>query len=354
MKLPNNLMSVKLTSYSHGAGCGCKIAPAVLDTILSNTRDTLHFPSLLVGNHSNDDAAVMDLGNGTAMISTTDFFMPIVDDAFDFGRIAATNAISDVYAMGGKPLMAIAILGWPIDKIAPEEAGRVLDGAKQICEEAGIPLAGGHSIDSPEPIFGLAVSGIVNVNNIKKNNTAKEGDLLFITKPIGVGTISTAAKKGIATEKDIAAAIASMTTLNKIGETLGNYEEVHAMTDITGFGLFGHLIEMAEGSGLSAEIEFKNVKVLDGLKPYLDQYAIPAITYRNWNSYGEKINEVGVDALHIGCDPQTSGGLLIAIQPSFEKKLLEIFRQFNISPDQFKCVGQMNAKGEKVVEVKEG
>lgn len=346
-------MSVKLTSYSHGAGCGCKIAPAVLDKILSNTRNTLHFPALLVGNQSNDDAAVMDLGNGTAMISTTDFFMPIVDDAFDFGRIAATNAISDVYAMGGKPLMAIAILGWPIDKIAPEEAGRVLDGAKQICEEAGIPLAGGHSIDSLEPIFGLAVSGIVNVNNIKKNNTAREGDLLFITKPIGVGTVSTAAKKGIANENDIAAAIKSMTTLNKIGEELGGYEEVHAMTDITGFGFFGHLIEMAEGSGLTASIEFKNVSVFSGLKAYFDQNAIPAITYRNWNSYGEKINEVGVDALHIGCDPQTSGGLLISIQPEFENQLLEIFLQNNINPDQFKCVGQMIAKGEKVVVVRE-
>lgn len=347
-------MSVKLTSFSHGGGCGCKIAPSVLDKILSNTRDTLHFPTLLVGNKSNDDAAVMDLGNGTAIISTTDFFMPIVNDAFDFGRIASTNAISDVYAMGGKPLMAIAVLGWPIDKIAPEEASRVLDGAKQICEEAGIPLAGGHSIDSPEPIFGLAVTGIVNVANIKKNNSAKEGDLLFITKPLGVGAISSAAKKGIATEVDLLAAITSMTTLNKIGEELGHHNEVHAMTDITGFGLFGHLIEMAEGSGLTAEIEFKKISVFEGLKFYFDQNSIPGITYRNWNSYGEKINEIGVDALHIGCDPQTSGGLLISIKPEFETKLIAIFKKFNISPSQFNCVGQMKPKGDKVVIVNEG
>ena len=217
---------IKLTQYSHGAGCGCKISPSVLDVILKNNEAKMHYPLLLVGNNSRDDAAVFDLGNGTAMISTTDFFMPIVDDPFEFGRIAATNAISDVYAMGGTPNMAIAILGWPIDKLAPEIAGLVVAGGSKACFDAGIPLAGGHSIDCPEPIFGLAVNGLVDIKHLKKNNTAKKGDFLFLTKNLGVGIISTASKKGIAEEKDLAIAIESMTTLNKIGSALGKLNGV--------------------------------------------------------------------------------------------------------------------------------
>jgi selenide,water dikinase len=211
----------RLTQFSHGAGCGCKISPAVLDVILQTNEMPPDFANLLVGNHSRDDAAVYDLGNGTALISTTDFFMPIVDDAFDFGRIAATNAISDVYAMGGKPIMAIAILGWPIDKLTPEIAGQVVAGGRKVCADAGIPLAGGHSIDSPEPIFGLAVNGIVPIENLKKNDTAQEGDVLFLTKALGVGILSTASKRGILAEEDHAQAVASMTTLNSIGAELG-------------------------------------------------------------------------------------------------------------------------------------
>ena len=247
-------LKVKLTQFSHGYGCGCKIAPQVLDVILKGNETKSFFKGLIVGNDSRDDAAVMDMGNGIGLISTTDFFMPIVDDPFHFGRIAATNAISDVYAMGGTPSMAVAILGWPIDKLAPEIAAQVVAGGRSICEEAGIPLAGGHSIDSPEPIFGLAVSGFVPFENLKKNNTAQEGDLLFLTKPIGVGIFTTASKKELLSEADLDTAIKCMSTLNKIGASLGKIKNIHALTDVTGFGLFGHLIEMAEGSGFSAEI----------------------------------------------------------------------------------------------------
>lgn len=340
---------IKLTSYSHGFGCGCKIAPSVLDVILKNNIASTHFLNLLVGNKDRDDAAVYDLGNGSGLISTTDFFMPIVDNPYDFGRIAATNAISDVYAMGGSPVMAIAILGWPVDKISPEVAAEVLRGGRSVCEEAGIPLAGGHSIDSPEPIFGLSVNGFVDIKNLKKNNSAEVGDLIFLTKSLGVGIITTAAKKGIALPDDILKAIDSMTCLNKIGVELGRIEGVHAMTDITGFGLFGHLIEMAEGSNLSAKIDFQKLPVINGLKPYLDQYAIPAITYRNWNSYSIKINEIGADALHIGCDPQTSGGLLIAVKPTFKNEIIELFRSFNLNETCMQPIGTFIPKVEKVV-----
>lgn len=316
---------IKLTQFSHGYGCGCKISPAVLEAILKNNDSGSAHPFLLVGNQSRDDAAVFDLQNGTALISTTDFFMPVVDDPFDFGRIAATNALSDVYAMGGKPVLAIAILGWPVDKLAPEIAGRVIEGARSICEEAGIPLGGGHSIDSPEPFFGLAVNGIAAISNIRKNNSAREGDLLFLTKPLGVGIITTAAKKEIVKPEHLSEAIRLMTTLNKIGEEFGKMEEVHALTDVTGFGLFGHLIEMAEGSNLSAALDLDHVPVIEGIDVYLDQFSIPAITYRNWNSYGSKIQEPDVRWLHLGCDPQTSGGLLVAVDPDHAAKS-DVFR----------------------------
>lgn len=347
------MQEIKLTSFSHGFGCGCKIAPSVLDVILKNNIASSHFPNLLVGNKDKDDAAVYDMGNGSGLISTTDFFMPIVDDPFNFGRIAATNAISDVYAMGGTPVMAIAILGWPVDKIAPEVAAEVLRGGRAVCDEAGIPLAGGHSIDSPEPIFGLSVNGFVDLKNLKKNNNAKAGDIIFLTKSLGVGIITTAVKKGIALPDDLSRAIESMTTLNRIGVELGMLEGVHAMTDVTGFGLFGHLIEMAEGSNLSVEINFEKVPVINGLKPYLDQYAIPAITYRNWNSYSNKINEIGADALHIGCDPQTSGGLLIAVDPNLKNEIIELFQKIDLSENCLFPIGTFIPRGEKVVLINE-
>jgi len=305
-------MSIKLTAFSHGAGCGCKLSPAVLSEILSGEKQQV-FQNLLVGNSDRDDAAVYDLDGTTAIISTTDFFMPIVDDPADFGGIAAVNAISDIYAMGGTPVMAIAILGWPIDKISTDVARQVLDGAKAICTQAGIPLAGGHSIDAPEPIFGLAVTGSAPVEVIKRNGDGQEGDLLYLTKPVGVGLITTAQKKGIARPEDLELAIKSMLTLNKLGAVLAYRPEVHAMTDVTGFGLAGHLIEMAESSGLSAIIDHTKIPILPCTNHYLGLGTSPGGTSRNWQSYSEKVNCPANFDFRIIADPQTSGGLLVSI-----------------------------------------
>ncbi|MGI4729836.1 MAG: selenide, water dikinase SelD [Janthinobacterium lividum] len=307
------LKDIKLTQYSHGAGCGCKISPAILDKILHSPITAPPDARLLVGNDKRDDAAVFDLGNGTALISTTDFFMPIVDDAYDFGRIASANAISDVYAMGGKPVLAIAILGWPIDKLPPETAQRVLEGARAVCAEAGITLAGGHSIDCPEPVFGLAVNGLINISQLKQNSTATAGCKLYLTKALGVGVLSTAQKRGILKPEDAAIALKSMTTLNKLGAVLAGLESVKAMTDVTGFGLLGHLSEMCEGSNLQAMIEFEKVPKIASIAGYLAQDCIPGGTQRNWNSYGHKIGNLTDLQKQILADPQTSGGLLVAV-----------------------------------------
>lgn len=346
----------KLTQFSRGAGCGCKIAPKVLDEILKTNIATPANSKLLVGNSSKDDAAVYDLGNGTALISTTDFFMPIVDDAFDFGRIASANAISDVYAMGGKPLLAVAILGWPVDKLPAELAQKVLDGSRKICEEAGIPLAGGHSIDSAEPIFGLAVTGLVDIKNLKKNNTAKPGDVLFLTKPLGVGVLSTAQKRSVIKEEHVAVMINQMTQLNKIGEALGTIEGVTAMTDVTGFGLLGHLIEMAEGAGCAAEINYSALPVADGVKEYLAQRIVPDATYRNWNSYSTKTGfEKGVnvmEAFNLLPDPQTNGGLLIAVDTA-AVDIVKFLLKENGLGDFAEPIGKMTVISEKTVLVKQ-
>jgi len=319
---------IKLTQYSHGAGCGCKISPAILDKILHSPIAAIPDARLLVGNDKRDDAAVLDLGNGTALISTTDFFMPIVDDAYDFGRIASANAISDVYAMGGKPVLAIAILGWPIEKLAPEVAQKVLEGARAICAEAGITLAGGHSIDCPEPVFGLAVNGMVNIAQLKQNSTATAGCRLYLTKALGVGILSTAQKRGLLKPEDAAIALKSMTTLNKAGERFAAMEGVKALTDVTGFGLLGHLSEMCEGSGVSAAIEFDKVPVIPSLPYYLEQKCFPGGTQRNWNSYGHKIGAITDEQRYILADPQTSGGLLVAVEEdsceAFEQLLNEL------------------------------
>jgi len=306
---------IKLTQYSHGAGCGCKISPAILDKILHSPIKTPIDPRLLVGNAERDDAAVWDLNDGQALISTTDFFMPIVDDPYDFGRIASANAISDVYAMGGKPILAIAILGWPIDKLPPETAQKVLEGSRAICAEAGISLAGGHSIDCPEPVFGLAVNGLVAINQLKRNSTATPGCRLFLTKALGVGILSTAQKKGLLQPQDAAIALKSMTTLNSVGEKLSQIQGVKAMTDVTGFGLLGHLAEMCEGSQVSATIEFGKIPTIATIQHYLDQNCIPGGTRRNWASYGHKIGPLTEEQRYILADPQTSGGLLIAAAP---------------------------------------
>ncbi|PPK84285.1 selenophosphate synthase [Neolewinella xylanilytica] len=308
---------IKLTEFSHGAGCGCKIAPAVLDQILAQTAPGSPFPHLLVGNSERDDAAVYDLGDGTAAISTTDFFMPIVDDPLTFGRIAATNAISDVYAMGGTPLMAIAILGWPVDKLPPEVAGQVVEGGRQACADAGIPLAGGHSIDSPEPIFGLAVTGRVSIDRLKKNGGARVGDLLYLTKPLGVGILSTAQKQKKLRDRDALLATEQMVRLNDIGPVLAGIDGVHSMTDVTGFGLLGHLSEMCAASGTSARVEMDRVPLIDVavLDYYLSQGCIPGGTKRNFASYGHKIRLNNDRQQYLLADPQTSGGLLVAVRP---------------------------------------
>jgi len=312
---------IRLTQFSHGSGCGCKIAPAVLDEILKGHAPQLNFPGLLVGSESKDDAAILDIGQDNCLISTTDFFTPIVDDAFDFGRIAAANAISDVYAMGGKPVLALAILGFPVEKIPASIAREIIAGAKTICKEAGIPLAGGHSIDSPEPIFGLAVNGLVKKENIRCNNTAKAGDLLYLTKALGTGIMAAALKRNKIIDNDLKNAIESMVKLNKVGMELAEYSEVHAMTDVTGFGLLGHLIEMCEGSDLSAEINFNDVPLLGGIKHYMDQFIIPDNTYRNWNAYEKKVVGINSSAFMPLCDPQSSGGLLVSVDPSFETEI---------------------------------
>jgi selenide, water dikinase len=343
---------IRLTQYSHGGGCGCKIAPQVLEEILKSNIAMPDNKNLLVGNSSKDDAAVYDIGNGQALISTTDFFTPIVDDPFDFGRIASANAISDIYAMGGKPILAIAILGWPIEKLPAEVAHRVIEGSRSACMEANIPLAGGHSIDSPEPFFGLAVNGLINIENLKRNDTAKEGDLLFLTKPLGVGILTTAQKRGKLPPEHLPMLIKQLGTINKIGEELGHIKGVNAMTDVTGFGLQGHLIEMTEGSNLSVELNYSKVPILPAAKEYLQQKISPDATTRNWNAYSKKINfEKGVnviEAFGILPDPQTNGGLLIAVEEGSADQVKALLDKYGLQAHK-EPIGRMVKRQEKVI-----
>ncbi len=306
-------------------------------------------PLLLVGNDHRDDAAVYDLGTGSAIISTTDFFTPIVDDPFTFGRIAATNAISDVYAMGGKPLLAIAILGWPVKVLSAEIAQKVLEGGRSVCAEAGINLAGGHSIESPEPIFGLAVTGSVEIDKLKRNDCATTRCKLLLTKPIGVGILTTAQKHGILSEEDAGVAIEIMSGLNIIGIQLADVPGVRAMTDVTGFGLLGHLVEMCEGANLSAEIEYAKVPKLPMLDKYLANKTIPGGTNRNWDSYGSKISLPNPALKNILCDPQTSGGLLLAVSPDAENEVQDILMQNGIETEVF---GEFTERKETLILVK--
>ncbi|MBA3970617.1 MAG: selenide, water dikinase SelD [Bacteroidetes bacterium] len=339
---------IKLTQYSHGAGCGCKIAPHMLEQILKSNITAPDNDKLIVGNSSKDDAAVYDIGNGQALISTTDFFMPIVDDAVDFGKIASANAISDVYAMGGKPLMAVAILGWPINKLSTDLAQKVIEGARIICAEANIPLAGGHSIDSPEPIFGLAVTGIIDLKNLKKNDTAKEGDLIYITKKIGVGILTTAEKKGLLKPEHAGLAAKQMMELNKAGEKFGALNYVTAMTDVTGFGLLGHLIEMAEGANLTAEINYSKVPLISDLNFYTSQMCVPDNSFRNWSGYDPKVSGITGDSLLTLCDPQTNGGLLVTIAPNFRSDFEALLIQEGMK-EFAEPIGIMKKKNEKVI-----
>ena len=341
--------NVRLTQYSHGAGCGCKISPQVLDTILRTQIAPFADPNLLVGNESKDDAAVYDLGNGTAVISTTDFFMPIVDDPYDFGRIAATNAISDIYAMGGKPIMAIAILGWPVNVLAPEIAQKVIEGGRAVCRDAGISLAGGHSIDAPEPIFGLAVTGIVDTDRIKRNDKAEAGCKLFLTKPLGIGVLTTAEKKSKLEEEHKGLARDWMCKLNKPGADFADVAGVKALTDVTGFGLLGHLSEICEGSGVKAKVWFDQVPHLPGVFDYIEQGCVPGGTERNFASYGDKIAPMTAEQKALLCDPQTSGGLLLAVAPGSEDEIAEIAKHHNI---ELQAIGELfEQDGSALIEV---
>jgi selenide,water dikinase len=312
---------IRLTQYSHGAGCGCKISPSVLEVILSGSGAQHLDPRLWVGNASRDDAAVYaidGLDSGRGVVSTTDFFMPIVDDPFDFGRIAATNAISDIYAMGGDPLLAIAILGWPVNVLPPEVARDVVAGGRKACDDAGIPLAGGHSIDAPEPIFGLAVTGLVDRAHLKRNDTATDGCRLYLTKPLGIGVLTTAEKKGLLRREDTNLARDWMCQLNRPGSRFGRLPGVRAMTDVTGFGLLGHLVEMADGSGLTAWLDYASVPLLPQVTHYVEAGCVPGGTQRNFDSYGHRIAPLDAARRAVLCDPQTSGGLLVAVAPEGE------------------------------------
>ncbi len=341
---------IKLTQFSKGGGCGCKIAPSVLQQIVQSTG--IAYNNLLVGNESSDDAAVYQINDSDAIISTTDFFLPIVDDPFDFGRIAAANAISDVYAMGGTPLMAIAILGFPIEKLPLEIAQRILEGGQSICKEANIPLAGGHTIDSADPIYGLAVTGRIDIKDLKKNIGAKQGDVLFLTKPLGTGLLATALKRGLLEEAHYQSLVQQMTSLNNIGIELAKITGVSAMTDVTGFGLLGHLIEMAEGSNISVELTYTNIPKMEGADEYLKLRTIPDATFRNWNSYSKKVQFAkGVnvmEAFNLLPDPQTNGGLLIAVDPGSVDEMKSIFLKNGLHK-HIEPIGICIEKGEKTI-----
>ena len=302
----------------------------MLGTILHSELEKFYDPNLLVGNETADDAAVYDLGNGTAIISTTDFFMPIVDDPFDFGRIAATNAISDIFAMGGKPIMAIAILGFPINKLPAEVAQQIVEGGRAACATAGIALAGGHSIDAPEPIFGLAVTGVIPTEKVKRNASATAGCELFLTKPLGIGILTTAEKRGILKPEHQHLARDAMCQMNLIGAEFSKLDEVKAMTDVTGFGLLGHLKEVCEGSNLRAEVNFTDIQTLDGVQDYIAQGSVPGGTNRNFESYGHLISPLTDEQKAVLCDPQTSGGLLVAVESQAVEKIQQIANAMNV------------------------
>lgn len=319
----------RLTSLAHGGGCGCKIAPDVLRDILRNTRHFPAPPELLVGIETSDDAAVYRLSDTQALVATTDFFMPVVDDPFDFGRIAATNAISDIYAMGGTPIMALALVGMPIDMLSPHTIGRILEGGESICAQAGIPVAGGHSIDSVEPIYGLVVMGLVHPDHIKRNRNARAGDVLILGKPLGVGVYSSAIKKDLLDSYGYRQMIDSTTRLNTPGKRFADMDGVHAMTDVTGFGLLGHLLELCRGSELGATVDIARVPLLPGVSALAENGAVTGASRRNWAAYGQDVAlDAGITPVHqaLLTDPQTSGGLLVACAPDAVDAVLSVFR----------------------------
>lgn len=321
---------IKLTSFSHGGGCGCKIAPGILAEILKNTNGFPVPKELMVGIETADDAAVYKLNEEQALIATTDFFMPIVDDPFDFGRIAATNAISDVYAMGGTPIMALALVGMPINKLPIEVIGQIIRGGESICAEAGIPIAGGHTIDSVEPIYGLVVLGLVHPSKVKRNADAKAGDVLILGKPLGVGILSAALKKEALDAAGYAAMIANSTKLNKPGKALSDMPQVHAMTDVTGFGLLGHLLELARGAGLTAKLRMSHIPLLPNVQQLAEDGFVTGASGRNWAGYGHDVvlsEMITASQQMLLTDPQTSGGLLVSCAPDVVNEVLELFRR---------------------------
>jgi selenide,water dikinase len=341
-------MEIRLTEYSHGSGCGCKIAPELLETILEGVKTGNEYPNLIVGNDHKDDAAVMSIGDGRAIISTTDFFMPIVDDPYDFGRIAATNALSDIYAMGGNPLMAISIFGWPIDKLSEQIGKKVIEGGRRVCEEAGIPLAGGHSIDSPEPIFGLAVTGIIDEENIKANSGARAGDKIYLTKPLGIGILTTAEKRKILVPEDRGRASNWMLKANRVGVELAFEKGVTAITDVTGFGLVGHLSEICQASEVTARLDFERIPTLEGLNKYLDQNCTPGGTQKNYKTYHQLVNELSDYQKNILFDPQTSGGLLVTVNPAAINEVEKIFTKNNTSAV---CIGELTEVNNPLIRI---
>ena len=334
----------RLTSLSHGGGCGCKISPGILSELLQGALPGARYPDLLVGAETSDDAAVYRLNDDQAIVATTDFFMPIVDDPFDFGRIAATNALSDVYAMGARPLLALAIVGMPINTLSRESIRDILRGGEAVCAQAGIPIAGGHSIDSVEPIYGLAVTGVVDPKKVKRNSRAQEGDLLVLGKPLGVGILSAAFKKDLLDDAAYRALIDATTQLNVPGMELANLPGVHAMTDVTGFGLLGHLLEMCRGSGLGARIEADRVPLLPGVWALAESGIATGASARNWLSYGNDVrslNPVSAPLQAILTDPQTSGGLLVACDPKELPSAQSIFVRLGFA--HASVIGRMTA-----------
>jgi selenide,water dikinase len=336
----------RLTSLAHGGGCGCKIAPGVLRDILSNMKGFALPPALLVGIDTSDDAAVYLLNEHQALIATTDFFMPVVDDPFDFGRIAATNAISDVYAMGGTPIFALALVGMPINLLSTDTIGQILAGGQSVCQAAGIPVAGGHSIDSVEPIYGLVVLGLAHPSRIKRNASAQAGDVLVLGKPIGVGVLSAALKKEQLSAQGYAQMIATTTRLNTPGVDLAALAGVHAMTDVTGFGLAGHALELARGSGMDVQIHWSAVPLLEGVRELAEQGHVTGASARNWSGYGADVRlpASGFDAIDqaLLSDPQTSGGLLVSCAPSAVDDVMALFARHGFA--QAAVVGQVVEK----------
>jgi len=323
-------MQIRLTEYAHGGGCGCKIAPGILSQLLGESGARSIFPDLLVGYDHADDAAVYRLNDSQALVATTDFFMPVVDDPFDFGRIAATNAISDIYAMGATPIMALAVVGMPVNKLPVEVMRRILEGGESVCREAGIPLAGGHSIDSPEPIYGLVALGLVHPDQLKRNCDAQAGDEIVLGKPLGVGILSAALKKGELDPAGYAVMIDSTTRLNRPGTALSTMPEVHAVTDVTGFGLLGHLLEICRGSKVAARIGFDDLPVFDAASRLAQNGSVTGASARNWDSYGPAIRLPGAFPdwkRNLLTDPQTSGGLLVCCEPDATQRVIEVFRE---------------------------